>query len=198
MSGAFPLLRTPRLLLRELVPGDAPALLAIESDAQAMRWCGDNPMRDIEQARRQIEVFAAWRKLTFAATKWAIERVSDAALIGTCALSNWRPVCRSCTLSYGLARAAWGRGCMREALYAVLPWGFEQMALNRVEAQIHPRNAASRKLARGLGFVEEGLLREAGFWGGRHRDMLQCALLRRDHASGCRPASAKCCALGLV
>lgn len=43
---------------------------------------------------------------------------------------------------------------------------------------IHPLNEASLKLARRLGFVQEGLLREAGFWLGAHRDLLQWSLLR--------------------
>ena len=54
------------------------------------------------------------------------------------------------------------------------------MQLHRIEAQIHPENAASLKLARGLGFVQEGRAREAGFWQGQHHDLLQFGLLRQD------------------
>jgi ribosomal-protein-alanine N-acetyltransferase len=42
-------------------------------------------------------------------------------------------------------------------------------------------NQPSLNLAASLGFVQEGLLREAGFWGGRHHDMLQLSLLRREY-----------------
>jgi [ribosomal protein S5]-alanine N-acetyltransferase len=73
---------------------------------------------------------------------------------------------------------------MREALAAVFAWGFEHMQLNRIEAQIHPRNAPSLKLAMALGFAREGLLREVAYWGGQHHDLLQWGLLRRDfHAT---------------
>jgi ribosomal-protein-alanine N-acetyltransferase len=65
----------------------------------------------------------------------------------------------------------------------VLPWGFEQMALNRVEAQIHPENLPSLNLVLKLGFVREGLLREMGFWDGKYHDMLQLGLLRREFVS---------------
>ena len=71
---------------------------------------------------------------------------------------------------------------MSEALSAALAWGFEQMMLNRIEAQIHPDNAASLKLARELGFVQEGRAREAGYWKGQHHDLLQFSLLRKDWA----------------
>ena len=73
---------------------------------------------------------------------------------------------------------------MHEALSIVLAWGFEHMSLNRIEAQIHPENHASIKLATRLGFVCEGHLREAGFWLGAHRDLLQYALLRRHLGQG--------------
>ncbi|RYG05520.1 MAG: N-acetyltransferase, partial [Burkholderiales bacterium] len=39
----------------------------------------------------------------------------------------------------------------------------------------------SLKLAEGLGFQREGLLREVGYWAGQHHDLLQYALLRRDY-----------------
>jgi ribosomal-protein-alanine N-acetyltransferase len=59
-------------------------------------------------------------------------------------------------------------------------FGFRQMQLNRIEAQVHPENTASLKLVAGLGFVQEGLLREAGWWGGQAQDLLQFSLLRRE------------------
>ena len=66
-------------------------------------------------------------------------------------------------------------------VFDAMAWGFEHMELNRVEAHVHPENAASIKLLRTLGFVQEGHLREAGFWRGEHHDLLQFALLRRAY-----------------
>jgi ribosomal-protein-alanine N-acetyltransferase len=69
---------------------------------------------------------------------------------------------------------------MHEALSAVLDWGFAHMELNRVEAQVHPENAASISSVSRLGFQHEGLLRELGYWRGQYHDMLQYSLLRKD------------------
>jgi len=178
MDDGFPTLSTPRLRLREMVGDDAPALLALRGDPEVMRWCGDDSVAELAQAQQLIEVYAAWRRMRFPATQWALERREDGRLIGACALSNWKPVCGSCTISYELAREAWGCGYMHEALEAALAWGFEHMRLHRVEARIHPENLRSAALARRLGFVREGLLREAGFWGGRHHDMAAWGLLK--------------------
>jgi ribosomal-protein-alanine N-acetyltransferase len=176
----FPTLETDRLLLRELVADDAPALFAIHGDAHAMRWYGADPMIDVRQAQRLIEIFAGWRRMPNPGVRWGIQRQSDASLIGTCGLFKWNRGWQTCTIGYELGRAARGAGLMAEALSAALAWAFAEMQLNRIEAQIHPDNAASLKLARGLGFVQEGRAREAGYWQGEHHDLLQFGLLRRD------------------
>lgn len=51
------------------------------------------------------------------------------------------------------------KGLMKEALRAIVAYGFEEMNLHRIEAYIGPLNIASTRLAEGLGFVKEGLLR---------------------------------------
>ena len=101
-------------------------------------------------------------------------------LRGSCGLFAWNRGWRKCAIGYELAGNAQGRGYMHEALQAVLDWGFDNMALNRVEAQVHPENTASIRSLSRLGFRQEGLLRELGYWRGQYHDMLQYSLLRRD------------------
>lgn len=179
--GDFPTLETDRLILREIVATDAPVLFAIHGDADAMRWFGTDPLADLQQAEKLIETFAAWRQMPNPGTRWGIQRKSDNKLLGSCGLFKWNRGWKSCIVGYELARSAWGAGFMLEALSAALAWGFEHMELNRIEAQVHPANAASIKLVRTLGFAHEGHLREAGFWLGEHHDLLQFALLRRAY-----------------
>ncbi len=69
---------------------------------------------------------------------------------------------------------------MREALATAFAWGFEQMKLNRIEAQVHESNLNSIALCRAFGFIQEGLLREVAFWGNSHHDLLQYSLLARE------------------
>ena len=184
----FPSLETERLLLREIVAADAPAMFAIHGDADAMRWFGTDPLVDPAQAEKMIETFAGWRQMPNPGTRWGIERKSDGRLIGSCGLFKWNRGWKSCTTGYELARVAWGQGFMVEALSAALDWGFEHMALHRVEAQVNPENTASLKLLQRLGFVREGHLREAGFWLDRHHDLLQFGLLRGEYDGAVRGA----------
>jgi len=177
----FPQLVTSRLRLREIVASDAPGLFAIHGDADAMRWFGSDPLTTLGQAEKLVELFSSWRNLPNPGTRWGIERKTDGRLLGSCGLFKWNRGWKSCVIGYELAASAQGQGYMSEALSVILDWGFEHMALNRIEAQVHARNTASIALLGRFGFVLEGHLREAGFWGGTHHDLQQFALLRRDH-----------------
>jgi ribosomal-protein-alanine N-acetyltransferase len=176
----FPVLRTERLILREIVAADAAALFAIHGNANVMRYFGADPMTELAQAQELITAFANWRGEAQSGIRWGIEH--DGQLIGTCGLFHWNHAWHSAMVGYELAQAAWGQGYMQEALAAILPYGFSEMNLNRIEAQIHPDNTASLKLMPKLGFAHEGQLREAGFWGGQFHDFVQFGALRREFA----------------
>lgn len=176
----FPTLDTPRLRLREITEADAPALLAIHGDAALMRWFGVDPLPDLAAAQGLVKLFAGWRAMANPGVRWGLERHDRPGLIGSLGLFAWNRSWRKCTLGYELAREAQGQGLMQEALRAAIGWGFDHMALNRIEAQVHPDNAASIRSVQRLGFVQEGRLRQLGFWGGQFHDMLQFGLLRSD------------------
>ncbi|WP_244136176.1 GNAT family protein [Burkholderia sp. BCC0801] len=178
-EGAFPTLTTSRLSLRELLPSDAPSLFAVHGDAEGMRWFGTDPMTDIAEADKLIQVFANWRR-SGSGVRWAIERLSDGLLLGTCGLFRWNRNWRSCAVGYELATFARGNGYMNEALSAAIDYGFDMMQINRIEAQVHPRNASSIQVLETLGFVREGYQRQAGYWRGTYHDLLQFSLLRSD------------------
>lgn len=179
----FPLLQTQRLHLREIVPEDAAAIFAIHGDAERMKWFGVDPLPDHAAAGRLIATFAAGRQLPNPGTRWAIELRDRPGLVGTCGLFAWNRSWRKCAVGFELARSIEGKGCMREALTVVIAWGWREMNLNRIEALVHPENAASLGLLEHLRFVNEGRLRQVGYWAGGYHDMLQYSLLKQDWAS---------------
>ena len=66
---------------------------------------------------------------------------------------------QSCFISYKLDHTLWGQGYGAEAIAALTEWGFRNLGLHRVEANIMPRNLPSRRAAAKAGFEEEGLAR---------------------------------------
>ncbi|NJP19736.1 MAG: GNAT family N-acetyltransferase, partial [Hydrococcus sp. CRU_1_1] len=60
-------------------------------------------------------------------------------------------------------------------------WGFNFLELNRIEAMVMLENLASMKLLNKLGFSEEGILKEYGFWKGKFHDLRIFSLLKKDY-----------------
>ena len=86
-------------------------------------------------------------------------------------------------MGYELHLDAWGKGYMNEALQAVLTYGFSNLGLNRVEADIHPDNVGSAKVVERLGFKKEGHLRERWIVGDEVSDSTIYGLLLSDWRS---------------
>jgi [ribosomal protein S5]-alanine N-acetyltransferase len=178
-------LRTERLLLRPLGDADAAALLAIFSDRRVMRYWSTPPWAGIEQAWAFIERSCDARR-SGEALRLGLERVDDARLIGQCTLFNFVRQSRRAEMGYSMAAEAWGRGYMHEALHALLDHGFGALHLNRVEADIDPRNVASARSLERLGFRREGLLRERWIVDGEVSDTALYGLLAREWRAGSR------------
>lgn len=172
-------LSTERLQLRPLREADAPALFAICSDPEVMRYWSTPPWTSIAQAdaliARDLQAMATGEYL-----RLGLERQDSGELIGNCTLFNLHPACRRAEIGYVLARAHWNRGFMHEALAALLAHGFGALALHRVEADIDPRNEASARSLERLGFTREGLLRERWIVDGEVSDSALYGLLARD------------------
>jgi RimJ/RimL family protein N-acetyltransferase len=177
--GASTALATSRLTLRPLRDDDAASLFAIFSDPRVMRYWSSAPWSDVERARETIAADAAAMRAGDY-VRLGLEARQTGELIGTCTLFNFMPQCRRGELGYALRSTQWGCGYMHEALTALLAFAFEALDLNRVEADVDPRNFASVKSLRRLGFREEGCLRERWIVAGEVSDSAFYGLLRRD------------------
>jgi ribosomal-protein-alanine N-acetyltransferase len=182
MDLLFPHLITSRLRLRQIEPSDADALFAIHSDTAWMRWYGVDPITERAQADRLAELFAGWF-LAGTGIRWGLERKQDLRLIGTCGLFRWNKSWRNCVVGYEIARDCRAQGYMKEALTAVLEFGFNEISLHRIQAEMHPDNNASIALATRLGFRFEGVHREQAFWSGRYHDLNCYSLLAGEWRS---------------
>ncbi len=69
---------------------------------------------------------------------------------------------------------------MSQALQALLGYAFQTLDLNRLEADIDPRNLASAKTLERLGFQKEGHLRERWIVNDEVSDTALYGLLRRE------------------
>jgi len=174
-------LSTPRLRLRAPRAADAGAMYAIYKDPAVCRYLPWGAWPSIDEAHARIE---RYRKAMIAGemVRLLIVRTDDEAVLGDCTLFHLDAPCRRAEVGYSLAAAAWGKGIVQEAVGALLQFGFTAMDLNRVEADIDPRNSASARSLERLGFVREGFLRERWIVEGEVSDSALYGLLRRDWA----------------
>ena len=117
------------------------------------------------------------------AIRFALVPREGGAMIGSCTLFAIDAQNRRAEMGYILAREAWGKGLMHEALTALLDWGFGPLGLHRVEADVDPRNVASVKSLERLGFAREGFLRQRWQVAGEISDSVFLGLLAPEWAA---------------
>jgi len=178
---AFPL-ETPRLLLREFCADDVDDVFAYVSDPEVTRHL----ILETQQRRDETVALLAravenYRRET---PMWAIEYKPDHRVVGGCGMRNWDRASARVEISYALARPYWGQGIVREALSALIDFGFTRMRLNRIEAHTMPTNTASCRMLEKLGFTREGIMRQHEFFKGAHQDLALYSLLANDWRRG--------------
>lgn len=182
----FPILETERLILREMTDADTPDVFAIFGDAETCRYFteqGCQPYPTAAQAKAEVIDWSARRFADKVGLRWAITLRGDTRLIGTAGYNFWDRENHCGEIGYDLLRALWGRGLMTEAIHAILCFGFERMALNRVEADVTGGNRASVRVLEKCRFQHEGTLRQRHFANGRYYDNLRFGLLRAEYAA---------------
>lgn len=93
----------------------------------------------------------------------------DDELAGGITLSNVRRgVTQAASLGYWMGLPYAGRGLMKEAVRALIPFATRILHLHRIEAATMPTNEASIRVLEASGFVREGYARQylkiAGVW----------------------------------
>jgi RimJ/RimL family protein N-acetyltransferase len=172
-------LKAPRVMLRWIRASDADALFTWYSDPAVTRYLSLPPWTEAGQALKKIETTLGGYE-SGAHLNFIVERVADAAPIGMAGLFHFHETSRRAEIGYTLARAHWGQGLMHEALVVLVDHAFSALDLNRLEADIDPRNNASGRSLERLGFQKEGVMRERWIVNGEVSDTVFYGLLRSE------------------
>jgi RimJ/RimL family protein N-acetyltransferase len=168
-----------RVRLRQIEESDADALFAIHSDREVARYQSKPAMTDRAQAEELVTRIRGGYA-DGSSMQLGIERKEDGALVGYCLLFHFHEESRRAEIGYSLDRRYWQRGYMHEALVALIGLAFGELGLNRLEADIDPRNASSERSLQRLGFKKEGHLRERWIVSGEVSDTVFYGLLRSE------------------
>lgn len=167
--------------LRHLRPDDIEKVFAGLSDPRVIAHYGVS-YDSLAATRAQMQWFDHLLA-TGEGIWWALAQKSDDALIGACGLNDHDHTHRRAEIGYWLLPPYWRQGLMRRALPHVLTYGFEQLGIHRIHADVEPENEASVRLLRAMGFTHEGTLRDVEYKNGRYLSLHQFSLLATDEAA---------------
>lgn len=87
---------------------------------------------------------------------------------------------RMASIGYYLGSGHQGKGLATLSVRAAVAWCFEHLNMNRIELRCTSDNLASQSLAKRVGFVWEGMLRQAELLNGKFVDHFVYGLLREE------------------
>lgn len=171
-------LHTARLVLRPARAADLPAIHAIMRQPQAMAYWSTPPHDTQEQTRDWLSGMISIPP--GAGEDFVIERASggqDGVVIGKAGFYRFPEI------GYILDPMHWGEGLAREAVSAVIERGFAVHRLDRIRADVDPRNRASLALLARLGFTETARAVKTWLVGGQWCDSVYLELTAQDWKS---------------
>ena len=174
-----PTLGAPRLRLRPFAATDVDDLFAMQSDPVVMRYWSYPAYTERAQAEAKVESIQAEMRAR-EVYPWAIADRATDRLLGHCTLFALERAHARCEVGYALSRAAQGRGLASEAVRCALTHVFDTLGMERIEADVDPRNDRSVRLLERLGFRREGLLRARWRVSGEVQDAYFYGLLRAE------------------
>ncbi len=170
-------LHTARLLLREFVAADWPAVLAYQRDPHYLQfyaWIERTP----EDVQRFVQMFVDQQhERPRRRFQLAVVLKDTQRLIGNCGIRKASAEAREADIGYELAPEHWGWGYATEAARAIVHFGFTELKLHRITAWCIADNVASARVLEKTGLKLEGRLREKEYFKDRWWDTLLYAIL---------------------
>jgi ribosomal-protein-alanine N-acetyltransferase len=176
----FPQLETRQLVLRKIESSDTKDLFHFMSDEGTVKQNLMPPHKKIAETDKLIKTLTKQydkRKQI----RWGVTKKGSDTIIGITGFYNMILNDFQTEVGCLLDKQHWSGGIMTEALAAVLTFGFEKMAFNRVTAFILPDNIGAIKMVKKVGFREEGLLKECKFCNDQFYDLGIYSLLKKDY-----------------
>lgn len=176
----IPELRTERLVLRAMRRGDWRDMYEYAKEPCVTKYLLWDVHASEEYTCRYLDyVVSRYRTAEF--TDWAVTLKDTGKMIGTCGFTRIDTDHEKAEIGYVLNPAHWGQGIAAEAVRAVIAFGFERLALHRIEAKFIKGNDRSLRVMEKCGMSFEGYRRDAMRIKGEFKTIGCCALLRQEY-----------------
>ncbi|MFT5858552.1 MAG: ribosomal-protein-alanine N-acetyltransferase [Flavobacteriaceae bacterium] len=165
----FPVLESDRLLFREFELGDAKNILAIRSNMDVMAYMDTTIIRTIVAAEGFVNG-SGLAHTNKTGICWAIIDKTTNQFIGDFSYHKLDRKNHRGEIGYTLKPECWGKGYMRETMETLFKFGFEELNIHSIEANINPKNGNSRNILLKMGFLKEAYFKESYFFKGQYLD----------------------------
>ncbi|WP_399885169.1 GNAT family N-acetyltransferase [Streptomyces sp. BBFR51] len=175
-----PVLTGDRTVLRPFTEADAERMWEIINDTEVAHFTGAPPHE------LTPEVLRDWYGTRGAQTDRLDLAVTDPAggeVLGEVVLHDWEPEHRSCTFRTLVGARGRGRGMGTEAVRLIVGHGFEQLGLHRIQLDAYGYNHRALRVYEKVGFVREGVRREAEWRNGAWVDEVLMSVLDHEWAA---------------
>ena len=179
MIEKFPKLETERLNLIEIRQSHLNDYYMLFSDERVAKYYNIVPFKEEKEAQKYLDWFANQFKEKLG-IRWGIVLKGEENMVGTLGFNNFQKEHRA-NIGYDLQFNFWNKGIITEALREVIKFGFNELEINRIEAEVMQDNIASERVLVKLGFKMEGVLRDWMYWNEKYYNMTMFSLLRNEY-----------------
>jgi [ribosomal protein S5]-alanine N-acetyltransferase len=141
----FPILKTERLTLRQLLINDEEEIFALRTDSEINKYL-DRPLSNTNDDARNFIHKVNENIHKNISLYWAITLSDSNTFVGTICLYGFSDENNSCEIGYELLTNFQGQGIMKEAVEKVIDYAFNTIKVQKMEAFLHRDNQRSINL----------------------------------------------------
>lgn len=177
-----PTIRGEAVVLRPMSAADAVAMWADARDAEINHFTGTHA----DFTEEQIVAWCSNRAEQPDRLDLAVTDRATGAWLGEVVVNEWDPDNRSCSFRIALSAGARDRGIGTAATRLLVDHVFDQITdppVHRISLEVYDFNPRALTVYERVGFVREGVLRDALHWNGEFHDAIVMSMLRSDRAT---------------
>jgi RimJ/RimL family protein N-acetyltransferase len=170
--------------LRPFTGDDVDAMRDILADPELLKLTG-SVHGSAETEPNDDERLVSWYSTRATADErldLAVIDLASDALVGEVVLNEWDAGNNSCNFRTLIGPAGRGRGLGTEATRLIVGYGFEVLGLHRISLDVFAFNPRAQRVYAKVGFVTEGVSREAFRWEDEWIDEISMSILAREWA----------------
>lgn len=165
MIPEFPVIKTDRLLLRQIVDGDIENIFKGLSHPDIIKYYGVD-FRTLEATKEQMAFYADLEK-NGTGIWWALCSLDNQIVYGAGGLNNLVKEHKKAEIGFWLLTEFWGQGIMKEAVPLICNYGFSKPGLHRIEGFVETDNKKCKPAMAKLDFRHEGTMKDCEIKNGK-------------------------------